>query len=48
MPMEDEVPMMVEKGIGTVEETVVACRLPRMDKLMIFIVIRVCLYTDSV
>ena len=32
----------MEKGVGIVEEIVVACRLPRMDKLMISIVIRVC------
>jgi len=38
MPMEDEVPMIVEEGVGIVEEIVVACRLPRIDKLMISIV----------
>jgi len=42
MPMEDEVPMIVEEGVGIVEETVEACRLTRINKLMISIVIRVC------
>jgi mannose/fructose/N-acetylgalactosamine-specific phosphotransferase system component IIC len=42
MPMEDEVPMIVEEGVKIVEEIVVACRLPMIDKLMISIVVRVC------
>jgi hypothetical protein len=41
MPMEDEVPMAVEEGIGIIEEIVVAYRLSKIDKLMISIVIRV-------
>ena len=42
MPMEDDVPMIVEEGVGIVGKIVVVCRLPRIDKLMILIVIRVC------
>jgi len=42
MPMEDEVPMIVQEGVKIIKGIVVACRLPRIDKLMISIVVRVC------
>ena len=41
-------PMIVEEGVGIVRKMMVVCRSPRIDKLTISIVIRVCLYTDSV
>jgi len=40
--MEDDMPMIVEEGVGIVRKMVVVCRSPRIDKLMISIVIRVC------
>jgi hypothetical protein len=42
MPMEGDVLMIVEEGVGIIGKIVVVCRLPRIDKLMIPIVIRVC------
>ena len=42
MPMEDDMPMIVEEGVGIIGKIVVVCRSPRIDKLIISIVIRVC------
>jgi len=42
MPMEDDMPMIVEEGVGIVGKIMVVCRSPRIDKLMISIVIKVC------
>jgi len=42
MPMEDDVPMIVEEGVGIVGKMVVVCRSPRIGRLMISIVITVC------
>ena len=42
MLMGDDVPMIVEEGVGIVRKMVVVCRSPRIEKLMISIVIRVC------
>ena len=35
-------PMIVEEGVGIVGKMMVVCRSPRIDKLMVSIVIRVC------
>jgi len=45
--MEDEVPIVVEEGIGIFEEIVVAYRLSRIDKLMISKVIIFCFVYGS-
>ena len=42
MPMEDDMPMMVEEGVGIVEKMMMVCRSPRIDKLLFSIIIRVC------
>ena len=42
MPMEDDMPMIVEEGVGIVGKMMVVCRSPRIDKLMFSIIIRVC------
>jgi len=42
MPMEDSVPMVVEEVVGVVEKMTMVCRLPRVDKFMFFIIVRVC------
>jgi len=41
MPMEDDMMMIVEKGVGIVGKMMMVCRSLRIDKLMISIVIRV-------
>ena len=42
MPMEDDLPMIVEEGVGIVGKMMMVCRSPRIDKLMFSIIIRVC------
>jgi len=42
MPMEDDMPMMVEEGVGAVGKMMMVCRSPRIDKLLFSIIIRVC------
>ena len=42
MPMEGDLPMIAEEGVGLAEKKMTVHRLPRMDKLMFSIVIRVC------
>ena len=42
MPMEDDLLMIVEEGIGIVGKMMMVCRSPRIDKLMFSIIIRVC------
>ena len=42
MPMEDDMPMMVEEDIGIVGKMMTVCRSPRVDKLLFSIIIRVC------
>jgi len=42
MPMENDMPMIVEEGIGIVAKMMMVCRSPRIDKFMFSIVIRVC------
>jgi len=37
-------PMMVKEDVGIVEETVVVCRSPRIDKLLFSIIVRVYFY----
>jgi len=42
MPMEDDLPMIVEEGIGIVGDMMMVCRSPSIDKLLFSIIIRVC------
>ena len=42
MPMEDDMPMMVEEGVGIIGKMMMVCRSPRIDKLLFSIIIRVC------
>jgi len=42
MPMEDNMSMMIEEGVGIVRKIMMVCRSPRVDKLMFSIIIRVC------
>ena len=42
MPMENDMPMIVEEGVGIVTKMMMVCRSPRIDKFMFSIVIRVC------
>jgi len=42
MSMEDDMPMIVEEGVGIVRKMMMVCRSPRIDKLMISIVFRDC------
>ena len=43
MPMEDDMPMMVEEDVGIIREMVVVYRSPRMDNLLLVsIIVRVC------
>jgi len=42
MPIEDDMPMMMEEDVGIIGEMMMVCRSPRIDKLLFFIVIRVC------
>jgi len=40
--MEDDMPIIVEEGVGNIGKMMMVCRSPRIDKLMFSIVIRVC------
>jgi len=42
MPMEGDLPMIAEEGVGIVEKMMTVRRSPRVDKLMFSIIIRVC------
>ena len=42
MAMEDDIPMIVEEGVGNIGKMMMVCRSPRVDKLMFSIIIRVC------
>ena len=42
MPMKDDMPMMMEEGVGIIGKMMTACRSPRIDKLLFSIIIRVC------
>ena len=42
MPMEGDLPMIVEEGVGIVEKMMTVRRSLRVDKLMFSIIIRVC------
>ena len=41
MPMKDSMPMTVKKDVGVVGKTMVVCRLPRIDRLLLSIIVRV-------
>ena len=41
MPMEDDMPMVVEKDVGIIGKMMMVCRSPRIDKLLFSIIIRV-------
>jgi len=34
-------PMMVKEDMGVVEKTMVVCRLPRIDRLLLSIIVRI-------
>ena len=42
MPVEDDMPMMVEEGVGIIRKMMMVCRWPRIDKLLFSIIIRIC------
>jgi len=42
MPMEGDMPMMMEEGVGIIETTMMVCRSPSIDRLLFSIIIRVC------
>jgi len=44
MPMEGDLLMIAEGGVGIVNRMVTVCRLLTVDRLMFSIVIRVCFY----
>jgi len=42
MPMEGDLPMIAEGGVGIVDRMVTVCRSPMVDRLTFSIAIRVC------
>ena len=40
MPMEDDMPMMMEEDVRIVRKLTVMCRSPRIDRLLFSIIIR--------
>jgi len=40
-PMKDSMPMAVKEDVGVVGKTMVVCRLPRIDRLLLSIIVRV-------
>jgi len=39
--MEDDMPMMVKEDVRVVGRTMLMCRLPRIDKLLLSIIVRI-------
>jgi len=42
MSMKEKIPMMVKEDMGIAERTMVVCRSPRIDRLLLSIIVIVC------